>query len=126
LQRGDLDAASEAFGEILAESPQDPHAKQGLALVDLSRRVRSADPGKVAAEAAERPGDVDAQTRAADVEMVSGRIDEALDRMVSAVRRTAGDDRDKARLHLLRLFDVLPPDDARTVKARRALQSALF
>jgi putative thioredoxin len=126
LQRGDLDAASAAFEEILAEFPQDPHAKQGLALVDLSRRVGSVDPDKVLAEAAERPGDVDAQTRAADVEMVSGRIDEALDRLVGTVRRTAGDDRDKARLHLLRLFDVMPPEDPRTVKARRALQSALF
>ncbi|HEV7932233.1 MAG TPA: tetratricopeptide repeat protein [Actinomadura sp.] len=126
LERGDLDAASAAFEEILAGSPQDAHAKQGLALVDLSRRVGSVDPGKALAEAAERPGDVDAQTRAADVEMVSGRIDEALDRLVGTVRRTAGDDRDKARLHLLRLFDVMPPDDPRTVKARRALQSALF
>jgi putative thioredoxin len=126
LQRGDLDAAAAAFEQILAGSPQDASAKQGLALVDLSRRVGAYDADKVVRDAAEQPGDADAQTKAADVEMVSGLIDEALDRLVATVRRTAGDERDKARLHLLRLFDVLPPDDPRTVKARRALQSALF
>ncbi|MCW2899659.1 MAG: Thioredoxin domain protein [Streptosporangiaceae bacterium] len=126
LQRGDLDAASAAYEQILTDAPGDGHATQGLALVDLSRRVQSYDVDKVGREATERPGDAEAQTRAADVEMVSGRIEEALDRLVQTVRRTAGDDRDKARVHLLRLFDVLPPEDPRTVRARRALQSALF
>jgi putative thioredoxin len=126
LQRGDLDAAGASFQQILNVSPQDAHAKQGLALVELSRRVEALDVDKALRDAAEQPGDAEAQTRAADIEMVSGRIDEALDRLVSTVRRTAGDERDKARLHLLKLFEVLPPEDARTVKARRALQSALF
>ncbi|MBC6458021.1 tetratricopeptide repeat protein [Actinomadura sp. HBU206391] len=126
LQRGDLDAAGASFQRILDSSPQDAHAKQGLALVDLSRRVEALDVDKALRDAAEQPGDAEAQTRAADIEMVSGRIDEALERLVSTVRRTAGDERDKARVHLLKLFEVLPPEDARTVKARKALQSALF
>ena len=42
------------------------------------------------------------------------------------MRRTAGDDRDAARKHLLSLFELLPADDPRIGKARRALQSALF
>jgi thioredoxin len=126
LQRGDLDAAGTAFQQILDASPQDAHAKQGLALVDLSRRVEALDVEKALRDAAEQPGDAEAQTRAADIEMVSGRIDDALERLVSTVRRTAGDERDKARVHLLKLFDVLPPEDPRTAKARKALQSALF
>ncbi|GAA2111080.1 tetratricopeptide repeat protein [Actinomadura alba] len=126
LERGDLDAAGTAFQQILDASPQDAHAKQGLALVDLSRRVEALDVDKALSDAAEQPGDAEAQTRAADIEMVSGRIDEALERLVSTVRRTAGDDRDKARVHLLKLFEVLLPEDPRTIKARKALQSALF
>ncbi len=58
--------------------------------------------------------------------MVSGRIDEAFDRLLAAVRGSAGDDRDAARKHLLSLFELLPPDDPRIGRARRGLQSALF
>ncbi|WP_433474108.1 tetratricopeptide repeat protein [Spirillospora sp. CA-142024] len=126
LQKGDLDAAKAAFERILATDPGDGQAKQGLALVDLSLRVRSLDPERVLQEAAEKPGDVQAQISASDVEMVSGRIDEAFERLLGAVRRGAGDDRDAARKHLLSLFELMPPDDPRVGKARRGLQSALF
>ncbi|MFD0537421.1 tetratricopeptide repeat protein [Actinomadura luteofluorescens] len=126
LQRGDLDGAKLAFERILAADPRDGEAKQGLALVELSLRVRSLDAERVLQEAAEKPGDVQAQISASDVEMVSGRIDDAFDRLVGAVRRGAGDDRDAARKHLLSLFELLPPDDPRVGKARRGLQSALF
>ena len=126
LQQGDLDTAADAFRQILDKTPQDDYAKRGLALVELSRRVRDYDPERVLREAADQPDDAAAQTRAADVEMVSGAIDKAFERLVSTVRRTAGDDRDAARAHLLTLFDVLPPEDPRIAKGRRALQSALF
>jgi putative thioredoxin len=126
LHRGDLDAAKAAFEKILAKTPQDTEARRGLALVELSGRVGSLDAQTVLRQAQEQPGDVQAQIRAADLELVSGRIEEAFDRLVAAVRRTAGDDRDAARKHLLSLFEVLPAEDPRVGKARRALQSALF
>jgi putative thioredoxin len=126
LQRGDLDAAAKAFGEILEGSPQDGYAKQGLALVELTRRTQDLDAAETIRTATERPDDAAAQIAAADVEMLSGRADEAFDRLLATVRRTTGDERDKARVHLLQLFEVLAPDDARIGKARRALQSALF
>jgi putative thioredoxin len=126
LQRGDLDAAAKAFGELLDADPQDGYAKQGLALVELTRRTQDLDTAEAVRTAAERPDDAAAQIAAADVEMLSGRVDEAFDRLVATVRRTAGDERDKVRVHLLQLFELLAPDDARIGKARRALQSALF
>jgi putative thioredoxin len=126
LQKGDLDGAKAAFQRILDKNPQDSNAKRGLALVELSLRVRDFDAQRAMSEAAERPDDVTAQLRAADVEMVSGRIEAAFDRLLNAVRRTAGDDRDAARKHLLQLFEILPPDDPRLSKARRGLQAALF
>jgi thioredoxin len=126
LQRGDVDGAAAAFQEILDANPQDLDAKRGLALVDLSRRVQDYDPAQVEKEAAERPGDAQAQIRQADVELISGRVEDAFDRLVQAIRRTAGDDREQARVHLLELFEVLPGDDPRVVKGRRALSSALF
>lgn len=126
LQRGDLPAAKTSFERILADDPRDAQAKQGLVLVELSLRVGSLDPERTLREADEKPGDVQAQISASDVEMVSGRIDAAFDRLLAAVRGSAGDDRDVARKHLLSLFELLPPDDPRVGRARRALQSALF
>ncbi|XRQ05069.1 tetratricopeptide repeat protein [Actinomadura welshii] len=126
LQSGDLEGAKAAFEDILAGDPRNPQAKQGIAMVDLSLRVRSLDPEGTVREAAAKPGDVQAQIRAADVEMMSGLMDQAFERLLTVVRGSAGDDRDAARKHLLSLFDVLPPDDPRVTKARRGLQSALF
>ncbi|MEV5747267.1 tetratricopeptide repeat protein [Actinoallomurus sp. NPDC052308] len=126
LQRGDLDGAATAFGRILETAPNDPVAKSGLALVDLQRRAQSYDPATVRKDAADRPDDAAVQVKAADLELVEGRIDDAFDRLIATVRRTAGDEREVARKHLLALFDVLPPDDPRVTRARRKLASALF
>jgi putative thioredoxin len=126
LERGDLDAATAGFQQMLDRSPQDAYALQGLALVELSRRVQAIDVSQAIRIAEERPDDAEAQINAADVEMISGRVEDAFDRLVATVRRTAGDDRDKARVHLLELFELLGSDDPRLAKGRRGLQSALF
>ena len=126
LERGDLDAAGAAFKQILDKDPQDPQAKSGLALVELSRRVGSVDARSILAEADEKPTDAALQAKAADVEMISGRVEEAFNRLIATVKRTSGEDRDLARTHLLGLLEVLPAEDPRVGKARRALQSALF
>ena len=126
LQRGDLDAAASAFGKILETRPNDTYAKSGLALVELQRRVEAYDPQQARKEAADRPDDAAAQISVADLDLVEGRVDEAFDRLIGAVRRTSGDERESVRKHLLALFEVLPPDDPRVGKARRRLASALF
>ncbi|MEU7692299.1 tetratricopeptide repeat protein [Microbispora hainanensis] len=126
VEKGDLDAAAAAYERLLARSPSDEGAKIGLAGVGLLRRTQDLDPADVLRRAAENADDVDLQIQAADVEMVNGQVDEAFDRLVAVVRRTRGADRDKARLHLLGLFDALPSDDPSVARARRALASALF
>src|SRR6202042_3546417 len=47
-------------------------------------------------------------------------------RLLGTIRRTSGDDRDQARLHLVSLFEVFPPGDPRVARARGALSSLLF
>jgi putative thioredoxin len=42
------------------------------------------------------------------------------------VRRTSGEERDQARVHLVGLFELLPPNDPQVKKARSALSSLLF
>ena len=126
MERGDLDAAAKAFETELAASPSDPIAKSGLAQVNLIRRVSSYDQARARREAAEHPDDVEAQSRVADIDLASGRFEEAFDRLLGVIRRTSGENRDKARVHLVSLFEILPPRDPRVAKARSALSALLF
>ena len=126
LMTGDLDAAEAAYKKILAESPADAAAESGLAQVELYRRISGVDPSEALAKAAADPDDVEAQRLAADVEVLSGQADQAYARLVALVKRTAGDDREAVRKHLLSLFIVAGPDDPAVAGARRALASALF
>jgi putative thioredoxin len=126
MERGDLDGAAKAFEQELAVNPADQVARTGLAQVDLIRRVTSYDQAKARREAAEHPGDVAAQARVADIEMASGRIEEAFNRLLGVVRRTSGEERDQARVHLVGLFELLPPNDPQVKKARSTLSSLLF
>ncbi len=126
MERGDLDAAARAFEQELAANPADPVAKTGLAQVNLIRRVSSYDQAKARRDAAERPGDVEAQARVADIDMATGRIEEAFNRLLGVVRRTSGEERDQARVHLVGLFEILPPNDPQVRKARSTLSSLLF
>ena len=126
MERGDLDGAAQAFEQELAVNPADPVAKTGLAQVNLIRRVSSYDQAKVRRDAAEHPADVEAQARVADIDMATGRIEEAFNRLLGVVRRTSGSERDQARVHLVGLFELLPPNDPQVKKARSALSSLLF
>ena len=126
MERGDLDGAANAFETELAANPGNPVAKTGLAQVNLIRRISSYDQARARRDAAERPGDVEAQIRVADIDLASGRIEEAFDRLLGVVRRTSGEEREQARKHLVSLFEILPPNDAQVKKARSALSVLLF
>jgi putative thioredoxin len=126
MERGDLDGAAKAFEQELEANPADPVAKTGLAQVNLIRRVSSYDQAKARRDAAEHPGDVAAQAKVADIDIASGRIEEAFNRLLGVVRRTSGEERDQARVHLVSLFELLPPNDPQVKKARSALSALLF
>ena len=126
MEEGDLDTAAGALEKALADAPADALAKNWLAQVNLMRRISAGDPATATRDAAAHPEDTDAQLRAADFEMASGDAERAFDRILAVVRRTSGDERNKARLHLLDLFEVLSPDDERLKKARTQLTLLLF
>lgn len=126
LERGDLDGAIAAFEKLLNQQPDDPEAKRGLASARLLRRVREIPEQQARADAAAKPDDVRAQIAVADLDLAAGHVEDAFGRLVDTVRRTAGDDRDLARRHLLELFDVVGPEDERVRRSRRDLTAALF
>ncbi|MDR3032987.1 MAG: thioredoxin [Kitasatospora sp.] len=126
LDRGDLAGAVRAYQNVLSERPGHVEAKLGLAQAQLLHRVEQLDPQQVRADAAGDPKDVPAQLRAADLDLVGGPVEDAFGRLVDTVARTFGDDRDAARVRLLERFEVIGPEDPRTVAARQALARVLF
>jgi putative thioredoxin len=126
MEHGDFDGAAAAFERMLAASPGHPVATVGLARVNLLRRVSSYDQDQARRNAAAHPGDVDAQIQVADIDMAQGHAEEAFDRLLGVIRRTSGDDKNKARLHLIELFEMFPPRDPGVTKARGTLSSLLF
>jgi putative thioredoxin len=126
MERGDMDTAASVIEKALAETPADPVLKSWLAQVNLVKRVSAYDQAAVRRDAAAHPGDVDAQLKVADVEVAAGRTEEAFDRLLGAIKRTSGDERDRARRHLIDLFEIFPPDDPQVKKARSQLTALLF
>ncbi|MFG2136083.1 tetratricopeptide repeat protein [Streptomyces sp. NPDC048650] len=126
LDTGDLGGAIQAYRNVLSDDPANPEAKLGLAQAELLSRVQDLDPQAVRKEAAEGPANVEAQIRAADLDLVGGHVEDAFGRLVEAVKRTFGEDREAARVRLLELFDVIGADDPRVTAARTALARVLF
>lgn len=127
IERGDLDAAADAYRKALKENPGDDEARAALAQVELLARTQDTDAaGVLAAADAAGPTDVDAQLAAADVEMAAGRASAAFDRLIAVVRATAGADRERVRLRLLDLFAVAGATSPEVNAARRQLASALY
>ncbi|MBT2368572.1 tetratricopeptide repeat protein [Streptomyces sp. ISL-10] len=126
LDAGDFGGAIQAYKNVLADDPANSEAKLGLAQAELLGRVKDMDPQQVRKGAADNPGDVQAQIAAADLDLVGGHVEDAFGRLVETVRRTAGADRDAARVRLLELFEVVGPDDPRVTASRQALARVLF
>jgi putative thioredoxin len=126
MDRGDLDAAAAAFERLLEATPGHPVATLGLAQVKLFQRVSAYDAAQVRRDAAAHPDDVEAQCKVADIELSMGKAEEAFDRLLGVIRRTSGEDRTKARVHLVGLFDIFPPRDPLVTKARSSLSALLF
>jgi putative thioredoxin len=126
LERGDVGAALDAYRELLERNPGDADAKAAVVRCELLLRTQELDEQAVRRAAADAPDDVAAQVALADVELVRGRTDEAFRVLVETVRRTSGDERNRAREHLVSLFDAFDADDPSVLAARRALANAIF
>lgn len=129
LAEGDVDRAVAEYEKLVEANPADAEAAGGLAMAKVLQRTSAVDAEAAKAArsaAAKAPDNVDAQTLVADLDLLGGHVDDAFDRLVDVVRRTAGDDRDRARNHLLGLFAAVGNEDPRVLKGRAKLASALF
>lgn len=126
LGEGDVDRAVAEYQRLVDANPADTEAAAGLAMAKVLQRTQGVDLNAARDAAAANPDDVDAQTMVADLDMLGGHVEDAFNRLVELVRRTSGDERDKAREHLLGLFGAVGNDDPRVLKGRQNLASALF
>jgi putative thioredoxin len=123
---GDLAGALGGYRRVLDAEPGRAETRAAIARLQLAQRAASLDRSELQARVAVRPTDVEATISLADAEMQTGDARAALGRLVELVRITAGDDRERARRHLLTLLETLPVDDPRALAARKALSAALF
>lgn len=127
LAAGDYDRAVAEYQKLLSGNPADAEAAAGLAMAKVLQRTAGVtDPAAARAAADASPDDVEAQTLAADLDLLDGDVDAAFDRLVELVRRSSGEERNAAREHLLGLFAAVGNDDPRVLKGRQNLASALF
>ncbi|MFM7860870.1 MAG: tetratricopeptide repeat protein [Candidatus Nanopelagicaceae bacterium] len=126
LQSGDLDGAINAFERLISRKPNDAMAKSGLAQMQLLKRTQVLKPQEVISKANENPLDVNAQINCADLEVTSGKLEDALARLLNCIRSLKDEDQKLAKEHLLNLFSLVDPADPRLIQARKELASALF
>lgn len=126
LAANDIDKAIEEYTRLVEANPADAEAAAGLAMAKVLQRTMGVDVTAARAVAAADPDDVAAQTLVADLDLLGGHVEDAFARIVDLVRRSAGDDRDAARQHLLGLFAAVGNDDPRVLRGRQNLASALF
>ena len=126
LVENNIEVAVAEYQRLVDANPADTEAAGGLAMAKVLQRTQDVDPDAVRAAIEADPDDVDAQGLAADLDLLSSQVDEAFTRLVDLVRRTTGDERNRAREHLLGLFAAVGNDDPRVLRGRQSLASALF
>ena len=126
LENGDYSGAAMAYRNWLQRKPDEAMAKIGLAQCELMIRVAGLNPAMAISDADKHLGDVTKQLMASDIEIVQGQQKRAFERLITFVRNSSGDDRKKAKEHLLLLFQLVDPSDPDLIRARSELASALF
>ncbi len=126
LDRNDESAALQRLREVLELEPGHAEARAALERIELEQRVSTFDENDARRRVETNVADVEAASQLADVLAARGALEEAFDILVKTVGASTGDERDRARTHLLKLLDTLPAGDPRAMKARRALALVLF
>ncbi len=126
ITAGDFPAAIKAYETAITQNPRDQLAVAGLAQVSLLARLDGATAADVRAEAASKPGDVDAQLAVADLDVSGGHLDDAFARLLELFPSLDAAGKNAVRARLLEYFEIAGGDDPRVTTARRSLTGLLY
>lgn len=126
LEAGNYLLAEAAYKKWLSRKPNDPLAKLGLAQTQLLIRTENLDAFKIQAQISADPQNLILNLQAADLEIGSGNVEAAFTRLLNLIKSLSGDEKTKAKNHLISLFSLVDASDPRLISARSALASALF
>lgn len=124
LEKSDFKAAKIAYESWLKRKPNEPVAVIGLAQVNLMLRVEGLDPELTLKSA--KSDDLTSQLMCADIEIATGNNEAAFTRLLNVIRTFSNDEKEKAKQHLIQLFNLVNPTDPSLLKARNELASLLF
>lgn len=124
MEKGDYKSAKASYEAWLKRKPNEQIAVVGLAQVNLMLRIEGLDPVLTLKNA--KDDDLTSQLMCADIEIATGNLQGAFDRLLNVIKTKSGDEADKAKAHLLSLFNLVDPTDPRLIKARSQLASVLF
>ncbi|MGN6762198.1 MAG: tetratricopeptide repeat protein [Leifsonia sp.] len=126
IERGDFEAAIQAYRTAIAQDPRDSLAVAGLAQVSLLARLSGRTSDELRAAAAEAPKDAAAQLGVADLDISGGHVEDAFDRLLTLFPTLDAAGKEEVRSRLLDYFEIVGVDDPRVAKARARLASLLY
>lgn len=124
LEKSDFKGAKIAYESWLKRKPNEPVAVIGLAQVNLMLRVEGLDPELTLKNA--KSDDLTSQLMCADIEIATGNNEAAFTRLLNVIRTFSNDEKEKAKQHLIQLFNLVNPTDPSLLKARNELASLIF
>jgi putative thioredoxin len=126
IERGDFEAAIQAYRTAIAQDPRDSLAVAGLAQVSLLARLSGRTSDELRAAAAEAPRDAAAQLGVADLDISGGHVEDAFDRLLTLFPSLDAAGKEEVRTRILEYFEIVGADDPRVGKARARLASLLY
>ena len=123
---GELATAQTHYSQALEKEPHSQEAQRGLTRVELRLRAGGQDRSGLEQRIAADASDLDALIALAELDIAGGHAEPGFARLLDAIERTAGDERDRLRRALLDLMNSLEPDDARVANARKRLTRLLY
>ncbi|MEI9906847.1 MAG: MFS transporter [Actinomycetota bacterium] len=129
LEARQFDVAESAYKKLLTRKPNNLFAKLGLALTQLLIRTDGLNATEIAIAANASPMILTFKISLPIVKLLVAMLMQPFARLLGCVRRMSGDEKDRARTHLLDLFQLVDPNDPRFSKPEplwRALCSSEY
>jgi putative thioredoxin len=127
MKTGDIERAKQMLALVPPDKETAAPVQAVKAAIELSSKAAGSDQtAALEARIAVNPADHQARYDLAVALAASGKKSEALEHLLTLVRRDRNWNEESARKQLVQLFEVWGPKDEHTVEGRKRLSSILF